>query len=230
MSKTLALLHTSHVLIPTFSKLCQENLPECRIFHMVDESLIKNTIATGALTKPTIRRMATLVTSAHEGGADAVMVTCSSVGPGVNVLRALFDFPILRIDEAMAEEAVRTGRRIGVLATLETTLTPTVELLRETARAQSREVMILPCLCPGAFDAILSGDDQRHHQIVAENLEELMRQSDVIVLAQASMAGAVRELPSELKKTPVLSSPELAIKRARLVLVAAEGQVKSHKL
>jgi Asp/Glu/hydantoin racemase len=223
MSKTLAMLHTSHVLIPTFSELCEKNLPMIGAFHMVDESLIKNTIAAGKLTKATIRRMATLVASAREGGADAVMVTCSSIGPGVNALRTLFDFPILRIDEAMAEEAVRRGPRIGVLATLKTTLEPTVDLLRETAAARSRDVTVIPCLCEGAFDAILSGDDQTHHEIVAENLKDLMRRADVVVLAQASMAGVIQKLSSELRKVPVLSSPELAVKRAREVLMKSRS-------
>ena len=59
-----------------------------------------------------------MVQSAHEAGADAVMVTCSSIGPGVEVARQLLDLPIFRIDEAMAESAVNVGTRIGVAATL----------------------------------------------------------------------------------------------------------------
>ena len=95
---------------------------------MTDESLIKNTIAAGGLTASTTRRMAAMVWSAREGGADAVMITCSSIGPGVKVLRQLFDFPIFRIDEAMAETATSKAHRIGVLATLQTTLDPSVEV------------------------------------------------------------------------------------------------------
>jgi Asp/Glu/hydantoin racemase len=217
MPQTLAMLHTSHVLIPSFSQLCEEILPDVDIFHMVDESLIKNTISAGALTKSTVRRMAALVSSARQGGADAVLLTCSSIGPGVATLRALFDFPVLRVDEPMAEEAVRIGGRIGVLATLQTTLEPTVALLREAARARSRNIELVPCLCEGAFDAILSGDAHTHHEIVAENLAELIRRVEVVVLAQASMAGVIQKLHPELKNVPVLSSPELAVKHAKAV-------------
>ncbi|MGH9352285.1 MAG: aspartate/glutamate racemase family protein [Terriglobia bacterium] len=215
MPKTLAMLHTSHVLIPTFSQLCEDHLPAVEVFHLVDESLIKNTISAGRLMKSTIRRMESLIGSAREGGADAVMVTCSSIGPGVKVLRALFDFPILRIDESMADEAVRIGGKIGVLATLRTTLEPTVELLRETAAARSRRIELIPCLCEGAFDAILSGDNHTHHQIVAGSLLDLMRRADVVVLAQASMAGVVGTLQPDPGRVPVLSSPELAVRQAK---------------
>ncbi|MBS1855719.1 MAG: Asp/Glu/hydantoin racemase, partial [Acidobacteria bacterium] len=112
-----AYIHTSHVLIPLFTELSRREMPEVDVFHMVDESLIKNTIREQKLTKTTIRRVASMVESAHEGGADAVVVTCSSIGPAVSMAQRLFDFPVIRVDDAMAELAVRSGRRIGVAAT-----------------------------------------------------------------------------------------------------------------
>jgi hypothetical protein len=67
MASTLAFLHTSHVLIPTFTDLARKHLSGVKIFHMVDESLIQNTIASGGLTKTTIRRLVNMVGSAHDG-------------------------------------------------------------------------------------------------------------------------------------------------------------------
>lgn len=106
MSRTFALIHTSHVLIPTFAQLAKDLLPGFEVFHMTDESLIKNTIRSGHLTPDTRRRVCGMVGLAHDGGADAVMVTCSSIGPSVENARAVYDFPIFRIDEAMAEKAI----------------------------------------------------------------------------------------------------------------------------
>ncbi|HEX8200262.1 MAG TPA: aspartate/glutamate racemase family protein, partial [Isosphaeraceae bacterium] len=131
MMKTLALIHTSPVLVPTFSALCARSLPGTPVFHMVDESLITDTIAAGTLRKVTVRRLVAHVDSAFQAGAAAVLVTCSSIGEAVPVARQLFDAPVLRIDEPMAQRAVTIGRRIGVLATLRTTLEPTVRLLEE---------------------------------------------------------------------------------------------------
>jgi Asp/Glu/hydantoin racemase len=216
------MLHTSHVLIPTFTRLGKEYLPATNIFHMVDESLIKNTIAAGGLTPSTTWRMAAMVGSAREGGAGAVLITCSSIGPGVKVLRKLFDFPLFRIDEAMAEEATRRACRIGVLATLQTTLDPSAEVLRETAASNSRDIEVVPCLCHGAFEAILSGDAATHNQIVAQCLKDLAQEVELIVLAQASMAGVVEEMPAEMKRVPILSSPERAVQQVREVLQGME--------
>src|SRR5215831_2126667 len=149
MTPKLAFVHTSHVLIPMFSRMAKEILPELETFHMTDESLIRNTIAAGRLTTTTVRRLVAMIGLAREGGAGAVMVTCSSIGAGVKTARELFDFPVLRVDEAMAAEAVRVGRRIGVAATLRTTLEPTILLIEEAAAAAGREIEIVPSLSEG---------------------------------------------------------------------------------
>ncbi len=213
--RKLALLHTSPVLAPLFSALCAQWLPEVQIFHAVDESLIKNTIQAGRLNKTTVRRLVTLIGSALEGGADGVLVTCSSVGPAVDIAQQLFDAPVLRVDAPMARAAVRQGRRIGVLATLRTTLEPTSALVRSAALEANRQVDVIECLCEGAFEAVLSGDTATHDRLVSAALTERMREVDVIVLAQASMARVVAALPAGAVQAPVLSSPESGVRQVR---------------
>jgi Asp/Glu/hydantoin racemase len=218
MISKFAFIHTSHVLIPAFAGLARKILPELETFHMTDESLIRNTIAAQRLTRTTIRRLVAMIGSAHEGGADAVMVTCSSIGPGVKVAREVFDFPILRVDEPMAESAVMAGKRIGVAATLSTTLAPTIQLIEETAAAHGRAIEIVPSLCHGAFEAVLAGDTERHDSMVAEALASLRERADVIVLAQASMARILARISPG--GPPILSSPELALRHVRETLVS----------
>lgn len=218
MARTLALIHTSPTLTPIFRALCAAEMPDVEIFHMVDESLIQDTIRAGRLRGVTIRRLLGQVESAEQAGADAVLVTCSSIGPGVALAQTLFDLPVIRIDEAMAEEAVRKGRRIGVAATLRTTLEPTIDLLRAKAAEEGREIEIVESLSHGAFDAVVAGDVTAHDQILTESLTQDLKNVDLIVLAQASMARVVKELAPGTLNAPVLSSPELAVKRAREVL------------
>lgn len=212
---TLALIHTSPVLVPMFTALCQEHLAGTEIFHIVDESLIKNTIKAGHLEPVTVRRMAGYIQSARDAGADAVLVTCSSVGPAVTASLPLFDFPVFRIDEAMAEKAVSESRRIGVLATLSTTLEPTLALVRSSAAAAGRQIELSSRLCEGAFEAVVRGDTATHDRLVREGLTALLAETDLIVLAQASMARIVAQLPEELRTKPILASPDLAILRVR---------------
>ena len=217
MTKTLAFVHTSPVLVPMFTQLATERLPGVRFFHMVDESLIKNTIAEGSMSKPTAMRVLRMIESAEHGGADAVLVTCSSIGEAVTNSRPFIGIPVLRVDEAMAEAAVtRASKRVGVAATVRTTLEPTLRLLRQTAERLAKPVEIEPCLCEGAFEAVLSGRTEEHDRLVSTALQALLGRTDTVVLAQASMVRVLESMPAS--ETPIFTSPRLAVESARKAL------------
>ncbi len=220
MAKTLALIHTSPVLTPLFTALCKQHLVNVQWFHMVDESLIRDTIANQRLRKPTIRRLISMVESAQNAGADAVLVTCSSIGPAVDIAKDIFDVPVMRVDEAMAEQAVQHGPRIGVLATLRTTLEPTMELLHRKAEAANVKATLVEGLCDQAFEAVLAGDTASHDRIVSAALLGMAPNVDVVVLAQASMGRVVANLPAGSTAVPILASPELGIMRMKKILEA----------
>ena len=185
---TVAFIHTVLALPATFGALADELIAGTDVFHVVDESLLGVTRRSGVLTPVTKRRVLGHVESAAEAGADLVVVTCSSIGPAVDEGRSFVTVPTLRIDEPMADEAVRLGSRIGVLATLSTTLEPTAELVERRGRAAGKEVQVVPRLCDAAFDALSDGDRDRHDQLVRAGLRTLLDDVDVVVLAQASMA------------------------------------------
>lgn len=210
--KTLGLIHTSATLIPVFQQLCQQYLPGITIFNIVDDSLVKNIIAQGGEAGPSIyRRVADYVASAEDAGADYVLVTCSSIGAAVEAAAEKVRVPVLRVDQPMADMAVKTGTRIGVIATLQTTLRPTSDLVKRRAAIIGKEIELTAKLCEGAFDALMSGDAGKHDSLVADALRELSKQVDVILLAQASMARVVDTLSNEDKQVPIVASPPNAI-------------------
>ncbi len=210
MSQRAALIHTVSGLVPTFKKLTDELMPGVDIFNMVDESLLQNTIRAGHLQPQTAHRLATLIALAQDAGADAVMVTCSSVGAAVEASRPFIQIPVLRVDQPMVDRAVQIAsaahKRIGVAATLE----PTSALVKQRAQAAGQpDLEIIAQLCSGAFEAVTAGDTVTHDRLVSEGLEKLAGQVDVIVLAQASMARVVESLPADspARQVLILSSP-----------------------
>ena len=215
---TLGLVHNSPMLAGVFNEIAARVMPDVRILHFVDESTIKNTIAAGHLQKSTMRQVIRLVGSTFDAGCDVAMVTCSSIGRAVEMAAELYDRPVLRVDRAMAEQAVASATRIGVVATLSTTLDPTADLVRRVAAEQGKAIELVPHLCEGAFDAVMAGDGATHDRIVGEALTNALTNVDTIVLAQASMARVVASLPEGAVKAPVLSSPELGMIRAAEVL------------
>lgn len=216
--KRLGLVHTSATLVPVFAQLCKEKLPNVETFNIADDSLVKGIMAAGSLTAQIARRVASYLESAELAGADYILVTCSSIGPAVEAGAKLIGVPVLRVDQPMADKAVATGKKIGVIATLRTTLEPTADLISRRAANAGKEVAIASKLCEGAFDALMGGDGAKHDSIVAAALKELAKQVDVIVLAQASMARVVDSLAPEDKRVPILASPGIAVDYLATVL------------
>jgi Asp/Glu/hydantoin racemase len=218
MKKTLALIHTSAVLVPMFQQLCKEHLPDVNTFNIVDDSLVKAIGAKGSLTADIARRVEAYITSAEAGGADHILVTCSSIGPAVEASAPFCAVPVLRVDQPMADQAVATGRKIGVIATLPTTLNPTTDLVQRRAKAAGKDVTVTAKLCEGAFEALMAGDAATHDSIVAAALRELVSEVDVILLAQASMARVVDTLSEADRRVPILASPPIAIQHLATLL------------
>jgi len=211
MARQVALIHTSAMMVGVFKPLCQELLAGAAVFNVVDESLLAAIIRDGRLLAPTARRVVGHVLAAEQAGADIVMVTCSSIGSAVELAGQLVSIPVVRVDEPMAAKAVEIGSRIGVVATLRSTLAPTVELIRRLAGLAGKKVQVTDRLCEGAFEAVVAGDGATHDAKVAAALRELAGRTDVIVLAQASMARAAETLPKAQATVPILSSPRLGV-------------------
>jgi Asp/Glu/hydantoin racemase len=217
---TLAVIHTVAGLIPVFESLARLDLSGWATFNMLDESLLRITIREGNLSAATMRRLTGMVWSAVDAGADAVVVTCSSLGPAVEAARPLCPVPLFRIDEGMAIEAVETSQRIGVLATLRTTLDPTADLIRRTAARLGHDCVIISVLCEGAFERLSQGDTEGHDRIVSQSLRDLAPQVDVLLLAQASMARVLPSVRDAIGAVPILTSPEIGMRHLCKTLTA----------
>ncbi len=209
--KKLGLVHTSATLVPVFAQLCKAKLPDVEMFNIVDDSLVKGIMAAGRITPQISARVANYLKSAESAGADQILVTCSSIGPAVEAAASSLGVPVLRVDQPMADQAVQRGKRIGVLATLRTTLEPTADLIERRADKAGKKIELTSQLCEGAFEALMSGDAAKHDAMVAIALKELSRRVDVIVLAQASMARVVEGLADTDKSVPILASPGIAV-------------------
>ncbi|MEU9251975.1 aspartate/glutamate racemase family protein [Streptomyces sp. NPDC048270] len=192
----LVLLHTSPAHVPVFDALRDRNHPGAVLRHLVAPELLARARAEG----PRAAAPAVLEVLAA-AGPGPVLVTCSTIGAAAEALAPALGAPVLRVDRPMAAAAVRTGARIAVLATVESTLAPTAELLAEEAGGRPTEIR--GHLVDGAWERFEAGDTAGYLARVAE-AADAVRDTDVIVLAQASMASAADLATTRI---PVLSSP-----------------------
>ena len=220
MTRTLVLVHTVPPLVSEFSRWCREILPDVRIMHVLDEPLLERIRARGASEYEDEQRLAAHVALAADVGASAVLVTCSTVSLVVDSIAEGSPVPVVKIDEAMAREAVRRGGRIAVVATNPTTTGPSRELLLAEAVRQGRAVDLTVRVVDGALAALLAGDEAAHDALVERAVRDEARHADVVVLAQASMARVAALLENAPDGVPVLASPLLALEQARRILFA----------
>ncbi|MFC4454204.1 aspartate/glutamate racemase family protein [Deinococcus sonorensis] len=213
---TLALLHTTPVTVATMSALAGQLAPDVRVVNLLDDSLLPDVMRAGHLTPEVTARLKTYAESAVRAGADAVLCCCSSVGEAVEALGPELPVPFLRIDGPMAAEAVQRGERIGVIATVASTLEPTARLVERAAEQAGRPVQVERVLVEGAYTALIGGQPEQHDRLVTAALNDLAGRVDVVLLAQASMARLVPSL--QPGGAPVLSSPQSGLSRALEVL------------
>ncbi len=219
----LAIIHTTQATVEPMKMLAAEILPECEVVNFVDDSILPQLAQNGGEVDAVEGRLKQYARFAAEVGADAILEACSSVGECVSAMQENVSIPIVRIDEAMAEEAVRQGVRtgqcacIGVAATLATTLNPTTRLLYAKAREAGQLVEVRPMLVKDAYAKLMSGDNEGHDALLVQALTELAQTAEVVVLAQASMARVVPQL-LEKERGKFLTSPRLAMERVKAVL------------
>ncbi|REK86899.1 arylsulfatase [Streptomyces inhibens] len=204
----LALLHTSSAHVPVFDALRDEDAPGLALHHLVRPELLSRARTQGpdAVAEDVSDELA----AAARDGARVVLCTCSTIGSVAETAGAALGLPVLRVDRPMAAAAVAAGPRIAVLATVESTFAPTESLLAEEADRAGREISVRRVLVQGAWEKFETGDTDAYLATVA-TAARAVADTDVIVLAQASMAPAANDLALGV---PVLSSPRPGLRAA----------------
>lgn len=210
-------VHTAMALVEPLTKIFKEELPEVKLNHIADDTLIQEVIANNEVTPAVRRRLLSYYLTAADSGADVIFNCCSSVGDIADLGNSISPIPVFRIDYPMAVEAVSMAKRIGVISTLPTTLDPTRRLLEHAAKEAGKDVVLVDGLADGAFAAGQSGDGATHDRLIAEAAARIADEVDMFVLAQGSMARMEQRL-AELTGKPVLSSPVSGVKGLRKFL------------
>jgi Asp/Glu/hydantoin racemase len=215
--KQIMALYAGQGLAELMTKTFAEIAPEVKVYNMIDDSLIQECIREGCVTKGVKRRLIQHIIVAEQMGMDAILSTCSSMGEVVDIARQFCETPIVKIDEDMAVEAVGKYQRLGVLATIPTTLNPTMKLLETKAREAGRKVSIINGMANGAYQALVAGRPEEHDRLILEAAMKVAHDADAIVLAQGSMGRMMERLKEKTGK-PVLASPPFAARAVKALL------------
>jgi Asp/Glu/hydantoin racemase len=212
----IALIHATPVAIEPIAAAFKRLWPEARPTHLLDDSLAADLASQGRLTDAMIDRFLTLARYSRRCGADAILFTCSAFGPAIEAAQAALDIPVLKPNEAMLDEALAAGRRIGLLATFEPSIPALRNELEALAGLTHTSLSIATRAVPGALTALHAGRGDEHDRLIAAAADGL-RDCDALILGQFSMATAAALIPKRPGRT-VLTSPQSAVMRLKKTL------------
>ncbi|MDY0290057.1 MAG: aspartate/glutamate racemase family protein [Sphaerochaeta sp.] len=216
--KKVAIIYTVRPVLNTFPELLQEVVGEkLKIFNLLDDFLASDPGESGIFSIENHNRLFNDLKSCELTGADLIVVTCSTLTPAVQRIRPFIRVPIVAIDDAMTEQAVRIGQKIKVIATAMSTIKPTVAKLQQEARKAGVSVSIDAQDNETAYAAMKRGDQATHDKLVLEHIATVQGY-DCIVLAQASM-GHLQPEAEKLAAIPVLASPRLCCEQVKQLLM-----------
>jgi Asp/Glu/hydantoin racemase len=205
----IALIHATPVAIDPIVSTFRQGWPEARIVNLLEDSLSTDLATEGKITERMIARFVTLARYAHECEADAILFTCSAFGSAIEAAQRAVPIPVLKPNEAMLQEALAAGSRIGLIATFEPSLPALKEELEQMAAKQGRKIEIITCTVPDALAELHEGNVDEHDRLIAAAAEEL-GDCDALILGQFSMASAARLIPARDGRK-VLTSPASAV-------------------
>ncbi|OGA01124.1 MAG: arylsulfatase [Betaproteobacteria bacterium RIFCSPLOWO2_02_FULL_62_17] len=212
----ITLIHATALAIDPIREAFARLWPEARTTNLLEDSLSADLAASAGLDAAMIHRFETLARYAEASGADAILFTCSAFGEAIEAASKLVRVPVLKPNEAMLEEALAAGTRIGIVATFQPTIPSMVEELQALAAARGKHIEILPRHVAGAMEALAAGKGEDHDRMIAASLADLV-DCDAVLLAQFSMARAAKRARLTLDR-PVLTSPDSAVHKLRQLL------------
>lgn len=205
----IALVHALRHSIAPIEAAFDELWPEAGRMNLLDDSLSVDLARDGRLTEAMTRRFLDLADYARRAGADAILFTCSAFGPCIDAVKAAHpNFPVLKPNEAMIEEAAQAGTRIGLVATFAPTL-------RSMPAEFPSGITLEPRLIDGALAALDRGDGVEHDRLAGEAARTLA-DCDAIALAQFSLARAAA-LIAMTSGRPVLTTPHSAVRKLKRI-------------
>jgi len=218
--KKLGIIHAALITSRAVQKYIDEIIPEVEVVHWVDDTIQTCNFACepGVIPKKNYAKFVQAALSQQEYGVDLILLACSTFNRAVEFARPMIDTPMLQIDRPMMDLAVQSGRRIGLLATVPTTVPASERLLRLAAQEAGKNIEVEVRLCSEAFQVLKVGNPEKHNQMLLEEIDQLSGRTDAIVMAQVSMTALEPLLIAT--KVPVYNSGRTAFERIRKTLEA----------
>lgn len=204
--KKLGIIHAALISTQAVRRYIDEFLPDVEVVHYVDDTIQNTNFAAGpgCIPPKNFAKFVQAAQSQQEYGVDVILLACSTFNQAVEYAQPMIPTRLVQIDRPMMDIAVKQGSRIGLLATVPTTVPSSERLLHLAAQEAGKDIQITTRVCSEAFQVLKAGNAEKHNELLLAEIDQLSNQVDVIVLAQVSMSVLESRLIDT--KVPVLNS------------------------
>lgn len=218
MPPRIVLIHAVTVAMAPIEQAFASLWPEAERVNLLDDSLSPDHACAGHLTQAMIERFGALAAYAKRIGACGILFTCSAFGAAIEAVARGSDIPVLKPNQAMFEDALAQGSRIGMLATFGPSIPSMEQEFAEAAAAIRPAATLEAVLVDGALPALKTGDAKTHDRLLTEAAPQLAA-CDAVMLAHFSTSRAQALVQARLD-CPVLSAPGSAVLKLKRALDA----------
>ncbi|MBT8334573.1 MAG: aspartate/glutamate racemase family protein [Deltaproteobacteria bacterium] len=209
----IVLIHAMPFSIDPIEQAFSKLWPETQTVNILDDSLSQDLLEAGSLTEKITERIIALAEYALGIGADGILYTCSAFGDAIEQAKEKLNIPVLKPNEAMFEEALKAGTKIGMLATFGPSIPSLESEFRTLSNLTNTGAKLTSILQKEALAALRAGDKEEHNRLLKKAATSLTG-CDAVMLAQFSASQAFASV-NEIVDCPVLTSPHSAVAKLK---------------
>ena len=217
MPVRIVLIHATPVAIDPILSVFQQEWPRAEPVNILDDSLSKDLESAGSLTPAISRRIVSMARYGSDIGAAAILFTCSAFGRAIDAAKKAVSIPVLKPNEAMFDDALLAGDRLGLLATFGPSVASMESEFYDLARRRNSTAGLESLLVPDAMAALVKGDAKSHNRLLAEAAPQLAN-CDAIMLAHFSTFRALTDVQRAVG-CRVMTSPHSAVAKLKKMIV-----------
>jgi len=215
MPLRIVLIHATPVAIEPILSVFRQEWPLAEPVNILDDSLSTDLESAGSLTPAITRRIVSMAQYGSNIGAAAILFTCSAFGRAIDTAKTALTIPVLKPNEAMFEDALSAGDRLGLLATFGPSVPSMEAEFHDLVHRRSSTARLESLLVESAMAALLKDDGKAHNHLLAEAAPRLSA-CDAIMLAHFSTSRALTEVQRAVD-CPVLTSPHSAVTKLKKI-------------
>ena len=209
------MIHAISESIPPVRLAFDAVFPEAELINILDEGLLID--FKGHLTPQLRRRMSNVIGYCQDNKADAIGLACSVYAPVVDSAKYLVDVPLISSYGPVMTEAVSTGSRIGLIASVAATMTDSEYYLNLAGQEAGLVVKPVIRLAEDLIPVMRAEGQSGLERRLEQEILAMSKDVDAVVLTQFSFATALNHLEI-VSPIPVLSAPHSSARALKNIL------------